>query len=290
MVIGALEVGGTKMVCAIGDENGIIKEQISIPTVSPEKTFPEIKEYFNDKNIEALGIGCFGQIDLNRDSKTYGYITETPKIPWRNCDIVGEFKRSFNIPVGFDTDVNASLLGEATWGAARGIKNALYMTIGTGIGIGVLAEGSLVHGMLHPEAGHILLRQHPDDNFKGICPYHKNCFEGLACGPAVESRWGVKGADLAGNDSVWELEAYYIAQALYDYILVLSPEIIILGGGIMKQEKLFGLIHRKLEIFNGSYLLTGEFKNLNGYIVPAALKGDQGIMGAIKLAINEMGI
>ena len=290
MIIGALEVGGTKMVCAVGDENGTIKEQISIPTLTPQETLPKIKEYFYDKNIEALGIGCFGPIDLKRESQTYGYITETPKIPWRNCDIVGEFKKTFKVPIGFDTDVHASLLGEATWGAAKGIKNAIYMTVGTGVGLGILAEGSLVHGMLHPEAGHILLRPHPQDTFSGRCPYHKNCFEGLACGPAVEERWGEKGIELAQKDEVWELEAYYIAQALYNYILIISPEIIILGGGIMQQEKLFGLIRKEIERLNGSYLLTRELKSLDTYIVPAALGGDQGIAGAIKLALNEMGL
>ena len=290
MIIGALEVGGTKMVCAVGDENGTIKEQISIPTLTPQETLPKIKEYFYDKNIEALGIGCFGPIDLKRESKTYGYITETPKIHWRNCDIVGEFKKTFKVPIGFDTDVHASLLGEATWGAAKGIKNAIYMTVGTGVGLGILAEGSLVHGMLHPEAGHILLRPHPQDTFSGRCPYHKNCFEGLACGPAVEERWGEKGIELAQKDEVWELEAYYIAQALYNYILIISPEIIILGGGIMQQEKLFGLIRKEIERLNGSYLLTRELKSLDTYIVPAALGGDQGIAGAIKLALNEMGL
>ena len=290
MIIGALEVGGTKMVCAVGDENGTIKEQISIPTLTPQETLPKIKEYFYDKNIEALGIGCFGPIDLKRESKTYGYITETPKIPWRNCDIVGEFKKTFKVPIGFDTDVHASLLGEATWGAAKGIKNAIYMTVGTGVGLGILAEGSLVHGMLHPEAGHILLRPHPQDTFSGRCPYHKNCFEGLACGPAGEERWGEKGIELAQKDEVWELEAYYIAQALYNYILIISPEIIILGGGIMQQEKLFGLIRKEIERLNGSYLLTRELKSLDTYIVPAALGGDQGIAGAIKLALNEMGL
>ena len=289
MVIGALEVGGTKMVCAIGDENGIIKEQISIPTVSPEKTFPEIKEYFNDKNIEALGIGCFGQIDLNRDSKTYGYITETPKIPWRNCDIVGEFKRSFNIPVGFDTDVNASLLGEHTYGMAKDCDTAIYITVGTGIGLGVMANGKLLHGMLHPEAGHLQVIKHKDDTYEGHCPYHGTCIEGMACGPAIEARWGKKGAELSKDSKVWEIEAYYLAQAIYGYILTVSPKLIILGGGVMKQEILFDLIRKEVKKLDNSYLKTKEMENLDTYIVPASLNDNQGILGCIKLGLNALG-
>ena len=288
MVIGALEVGGTKMVCAIGDENGIIKEQISIPTVSPEKTFPEIKEYFNDKNIEAIGIGCFGQIDLNRDSKTYGYITETPKIPWRNCDIVGEFKRSFNIPVGFDTDVNASLLGEHTYGMAKDCDTAIYITVGTGIGLGVMANGKLLHGMLHPEAGHLQVIKHKDDTYEGHCPYHVTCIEGMACGPAIEARWGKKGAELSKDSKVWEIEAYYLAQAIYGYILTVSPKLIILGGGVMKQEILFDLIRKEVKKLDNSYLKTKEMENLDTYIVPASLNDNQGILGCIKLGLNAL--
>ena len=152
MRLGALEAGGTKMVCAIGNENGEIFERISIPTETPEITLPKLIEYFKDKEIEALGIGCFGPIDVNRNSETYGYITTTPKLAWANCDIVGAFKKALNIPVGFDTDVNGSALGEATWGITKGLENSVYITIGTGVGMGIMSNGKLLHGMLHPEA------------------------------------------------------------------------------------------------------------------------------------------
>lgn len=288
MRIGALEAGGTKMVCAVGDENGNIFEQISIPTVTPDETLPKIIDYFKDKNISALGIGCFGPIDLNKNSDTYGFITTTPKLAWRNCDIVGRLKEALNIPIGFDTDVNGSLLGEATWGAAKDKNCAIYITVGTGVGVGVMVDGKLLHGMLHPEAGHMLMTMHPEDKYSGKCPYHKTCLEGLAAGPAIEERWGKKGIELSSDKKVWELEAYYIAQAIYNYILVLSPQIIILGGGVMHQEVLFPLIRKEIQRLNKDYLLTKELADLDNYIVSASLNDDQGIMGAIKLGLNAL--
>ncbi|MDO4787640.1 MAG: ROK family protein [Johnsonella sp.] len=288
MLIGALEAGGTKMVCAVGSEKGEIREQISIPTNTPDETLPQIAEYFRKHRIEALGIGCFGPIDLRRESPTYGFITSTPKAAWRGCDIVGYFKKELSVAVGFDTDVNASLLGEAAWGAAKDLDSAIYITIGTGIGVGVMAEGRLLHGMLHPEAGHIMMLRHEKDAYEGKCPYHKCCFEGLAAGPALEERWGKKGAELAGKREVWEMEAYYIAQAIYSYILTLSPQRIILGGGVMKQEILFSMIREEVLRLNKDYINTKEMEKIEEYIVPAALGGDQGIMGCIRLALEEM--
>lgn len=288
MILGALEAGGTKMVCAIGDENGNVKEQISIPTSTPEDTIPKILEYFKDKNIEALGIGCFGPIDLNRKSETYGYITNTPKLAWRNFDIVGSLKKALNVPIGFDTDVNGSLLGEHTFGIAKNKENAVYITIGTGVGTGVLSNGKLLHGMMHPEAGHIKMTRHPEDTFAGQCPVHGSCLEGLACGPAIEARWGKKGIELAEDKKVWELEAYYLAQSIYSLILTLSPEIIILGGGVMHQEILFPLIREEVKKINNGYLVTKEMDNLDEYIVPASLNDNQGLMGALQLGLDEL--
>ncbi len=203
MVLGALEAGGTKMVCAIGNEKGEILEQISIPTETPEITVPKLLSFFKGKEIEALGIGCFGPIDVDRTSETYGYITTTPKLAWQNCDIVGAFKRELGVPVGFDTDVNGSALGEYTWGIAKGLHSCIYITIGTGVGVGVIVDGNLIHGMMHPEGGHVLLNRHPEDTYEGFCPFHKNCLEGMAAGPAIEARWGKKGAELADRDEVW---------------------------------------------------------------------------------------
>lgn len=288
MIYGALEAGGTKMVCAIGDENGRITDRLSLPTETPELTLPKLIDYFKDKQIETLGIGCFGPIDLNRDSNTYGYITSTPKKAWRNCDIVGAFKNALGIPVGFDTDVNGSVLGEVTWGCGAGLDNVIYITIGTGVGVGVYAQGRLLHGMLHPEGGHILLPKHKDDTYKGRCPYHGDgCLEGLAAGPAIEERWGKKGIELAGRAEVWELEAYYIAVALTNYILTLSPQKIILGGGIMHQEQLMPLIRKEVLTLLNGYLSTPELLDMDSYIVLPSLNDNQGIMGALKLGMDE---
>lgn len=275
------------MVCAIGNENGDIFERISIPTETPEITMPKLIEYFKDKEIEALGIGCFGPIDLNRNSETYGYITTTPKLAWANYNIVGVLKKALKVPVGFDTDVNGSALGEATWGITKGLENSMYITIGTGIGAGIITNGILLHGMLHPEGGHLLLAKHPDDDYEGKCPYHKTCMEGLASGPAVEARWGKKGAELADRKEVWELEAYYIAQALVDYIMILSPQRIILGGGVMHQEHIMPLVREEVKRQLAGYIKTKELEDIEHYIVLPSLNDNQGIMGALKLAINE---
>lgn len=286
MIYGGIEAGGTKMICVIGDENGRIIDRMQIPTKTPEETMPIMIDYFKGKDIKALGIACFGPIDLNKDSKTYGYITSTPKLAWKNYDIVGAFKKELGVPIGFDTDVNGSLLGEITWGCAKGLTDALYLTIGTGVGGGVMAGGKLLHGMLHPELGHIKMAVADGDTYKGKCPYHGTCFEGMAAGPAIEERWGKKAIELADDDKVWDLESTYIAQALSTYILTLSPQIIILGGGVMHQEQLFPLIRKKvLEQLNG-YVLTKELKDIDNYIVPASLNDDQGIMGSIKLAMD----
>lgn len=283
MRLGALEAGGTKMVCAVGDETGKIFDQISIPTITPEETIPQMIEYFKRAEIDALGIGCFGPIDPDRNSATYGYITSTPKLAWRDYNIVGAFKEALGCPVGFDTDVNGSVLGEVTFGQAKGKKCVVYVTIGTGVGAGVFIEGNLLHGMLHPEAGHVLIQKRADDRYQGKCPYHKNCLEGLAAGPAIEERWGQKAANLKDRKEVWDLEGYYIAQALSGYILTLSPEMIILGGGVMHQEQLFPIIRNYVkEILNG-YIKTRELEHMENYIVPASLEDNQGIMGCLEL-------
>lgn len=288
MILGALEAGGTKMVCGIGDENGEIFERISIPTETPEITMPKMIAYFKEKNIEALGIGCFGPIDLNKTSPTYGYITSTPKLAWRNYDIVGAFKEALQVPVGFDTDVNSSALGEATWGITKGLDSSMYITIGTGIGAGIYSGGRLVHNMLHPEAGHILMAKHPEDTFEGWCPYHGTCFEGMAAGPAIEKRWGKKAAELADNAKVWEIESYYIAQALFTYVAVMSPRRIVLGGGVMHQEQLFPLVREQFAKLNNGYLKTKEMEDMDTFIVPPSLNDNQGIMGCLKLALLEL--
>lgn len=283
---GALEAGGTKMVCAIGDEHGNILEQATLPTHAPADTLPPIIDYFQGKEIAALGIGCFGPIDLRRGSPTWGHILDTPKLPWRHCDVAGALKDALHVPVGLDTDVNGSLLGEVTYGAAKGLTDVAYLTIGTGIGAGVLSGGNLLHGMLHAEAGHIAMAPVPGDAYRGKCPYHGACFEGMAAGPAIEERWGAPGRELADRAEVWELEAEYVAQALATLVMVLSPQRFILGGGVMRQRQLFPLIREKTRRNIAGYVNTAELDDIDHYIVPASLGGDQGIMGAVKLAID----
>ena len=289
MLYGALEAGGTKMVCAIGDESGKIFEQVSIPTKTPEETMPAIIDYFRGKEIKALGIGCFGPIDVDKNSSDYGHILKTPKLPWIDFDMVGTMKKALGISVGFDTDVDGSLLGEVTFGAAKGLTDVLYITIGTGVGGGILSGGKVVHGMMHPELGHMRLAKHESDTYEGKCPYHGTCFEGLAAGPAIEGRWGKPAKELVDRDEVWELESFYIAQALANLMLIISPQRIILGGGVMHQEQLFPLIRRKvIENLNG-YLTSDKLEDMDNYIVPAGCHDDQGIMGAIRLAMDAWG-
>lgn len=272
------------MVCAIGREDGTILEQISIPTKTPEETIPEIISYFKEKEIVSLGVGAFGPIDVNKNSATYGYILETPKLAWRHFNLAGTLKKELKLPIGLDTDVNGSCLGEMTFGCAKGLDSVIYITIGTGVGVGAAINGKLLHGMLHPEAGHILLRKLEEDAFEGKCPYHKSCLEGMASGPAIEMRWGKKAVELKENKRVWELESDYIAQALMNYILTLSPQKIILGGGVMHQEQLFPLIREKTAEYLNGYLVTKELKDMDSYIVQASLEDNQGIMGCIQLA------
>ncbi|MGL5278982.1 MAG: ROK family protein [Cetobacterium sp.] len=287
MKLGAIEAGGTKFVCGIADENGNILERVSFPTETPEITLQKVYEFFKNKGVEAIGVGSFGPIDPNPNSETYGYITKTPKKYWSDFNLIGELQRNLNIPMAFDTDVNGAALGEATWGAAKGLKNCLYLTIGTGIGGGALVSGKLVHGMLHPEMGHIFVRRHKNDSYVGKCPFHKDCFEGLASGPAIEERWGVKAYELPIDHEAWELEAYYIAQALVNYILTISPEKIILGGGVMKQSQLFPLIRKNVKEMLNNYVQTKEIlENIDEYIVYPGLEDNAGLLGCIALALN----
>jgi len=284
MIFGALEAGGTKMVCAIGDENGTILDQVSIPTLEPKDTIPKIISWFSDKNIAALGIGAFGPVDVNPTSKKYGFILDTPKLAWKQFDLVGSIQKELKVPIGLDTDVNGSCLGEMTFGCAKDLDCVVYLTIGTGIGAGIGINGKLLHGMLHPEAGHILMAPHPNDSYQGKCPYHGTCLEGMAAGPAIEERWGKKAYELVDRQEVWEIEAYYIAQALTNYILTLSPQKIILGGGVMHQEQLFPMVRKMVTKLLAGYLNTKELANMDEYIVPSSLQDNQGIMGCIQLA------
>ncbi len=284
---GCLEAGGTKMVCAIADEQGNILQRFTTPTRDPAATMPVMMDFFRKYEIAALGIGCFGPVDLDRKSPTYGHITTTPKLAWRNYDIVGAFSQGLGVPIGFDTDVNAAALGEATFGCTRDVDNSIYITVGTGVGVGVIADRKPYHGMLHPEGGHLLLGRRADDPMeRGVCPYHGLCLEGLASGPAIEKRWGKPGAELADDPKVWELEAYYLGQAIVNYILILSPERIVLGGGVAHQQQLFPLVRREVAQQMGGYVTAKGMADLEHYIVAPSLQDNQGILGCLKLAMD----
>lgn len=283
MRIGALEAGGTKMVMAIGNEQGEIIERMSIPTETPQSTMPKLIAFFKEREIEKLGIGSFGPVCLDKENKKYGHILETPKLTWRNYDILGDLKRGLQVPCYLDTDVNAAAVGEATWGNARDVRNSIYITVGTGIGAGIIVDGRPVHGLMHPEAGHILVKRCEDDTFAGCCPYHHDCLEGMASGPAIERRWGISAKELQDKEQVWELEAYYLAQAIMSYIMILSPQRIILGGGVMHQEQVLPLIRNKVEELLQGYICMPELKDMEHFIVKPGLQDNQGIMGCIQL-------
>jgi fructokinase len=284
MLYGAIEAGGTKFVCAVGNETGEIVERLTIPTMTPDETMPQVIDFFRQYELKAIGIGSFGPVDLNIQSPTYGSITTTPKLAWRNYPLLKVIKDAFSVPVGFQTDVNAAALGELHFGAAKGLDSCLYLTVGTGIGGGAVVNGKVVQGLSHPEMGHIYIRRHPNDPYEGKCPYHRDCLEGLAAGPAIEERWGKKGQELEGQKEVWEIEAYYLAQALAQYILILSPQKIILGGGVMKQTQLFPLIRQNVQELINGYV---ELEDLESYIVPPGLGDNAGITGALVLAYEK---
>ncbi len=286
MLYGALEAGGTKMVMAVGDGEGSITAKDSIPTTDPTETMAGIINFFQKYDIQSIGVGCFGPLDLKTSSPTYGYITSTPKLVWRNFPIVKALKEGLKVPVALDTDVNGAALAESTLGAAKGLDSCLYVTVGTGVGGGLVIEGNLVHGLLHPELGHMLLRPLPEDpSPEGVCPYHVGCLEGLASGPAIEKRWGVSARELHKDHPAWDLEAKYLAQMCMNAIVSFSPEKIILGGGVMQQMHLFPKIRREtLRLLGGYVQHQAIVGGLEDYIIPPGLDTHSGIQGAFLLA------
>jgi fructokinase len=286
-----IEAGGTKFVCAIGSGPGDIRAQTSFPTTTPEETLEQTIEFLHGSiegygEISAIGIASFGPLDPQPGSSTYGQITATPKAGWSYYDIVGAVRQGFDLPIGFDTDVNGAALGEWRWGAAQGLDTFIYLTIGTGIGGGGLVNGKLMHGMIHPEMGHIRIPHDLErDPFPGSCPFHGDCLEGLANGPAMEKRWGQRAETLPPDHPAWELEAHYLALGLVNFICTLSPQRIVLGGGVMGQPQLFPLIHREVVELLGGYVRSPQIlEGIDEYIVPPGLGSRAGVLGAIALA------
>lgn len=293
---GGIEAGGTKFVCAVGTGPEDIRARVQFPTTTPEETIGRSIAWLREQEsvyepLTAIGIGSFGPIDLNRASPTYGYITTTPKPHWANADLVGAVQAAFNVPIGFDTDVTGAALAEYRWGAGQGLNVVLYITVGTGIGGGVVMDGKPLQGLLHPEMGHFILpRNSEQDSFKGCCPFHDNCFEGLASGTSMNARWGTTPSHLPVDHPAWELEAHYLALGLVAIICILSPQKILMGGGVMKHERLFPLVRKHVQTYLNGYLHVPAILNeIETYIQPPLLGDNTGVLGAFALAEQALG-
>jgi len=294
MIIGAVEAGGSKFVCGLFAVDGTAKPTLTaraaFPTGSPAQTLAAARGFFEAQGryaIDRIGVGCFGPVDLRPGSPTWGRIGSTPKQGWQGIDVAGFFQSAFDLPLAFDTDVNAAACGEQLWGAARGIRDFVYLTVGTGIGGGVYANGLLVHGQNHPELGHIKIARERGDDFAGVCPYHRDCLEGLASGPAMATRWGAKAESLPSDHPAWELEARYLARAIAAYACVLFPERVLVGGGVGLvpglAERVAALVGQELA---GYLEPLAEPGRLGEFVVRPALGADAGLFGAAALALR----
>ena len=295
MFIGGIEAGGTKFVCSVGSGPQDLHEEVRFPTTTPEETLARSIAYFQEREaaegpLDAIGVAAFGPLDPNRSSPTYGYITTTPKPGWGHTDFVAALKTNFNVPIGFDTDVNGAALSEGKWGAAQGLHTFIYLTIGTGIGGGAMINGTLLHGLIHPEMGHITMNHdRQKDPFPGNCPYHGDCLEGMAAGPAVEERWGIKGQQLNPDHEAWDLEANYLAQALQTFITAFSPQRIIMGGGVMDVPGLLLKVREKTVAYLNGYVQHPSItEQIDEYIVSPGLGNKAGVLGAIALGIQAL--
>ena len=290
-VWGGIEAGGTKFVCAVGTGPGDVRAEVRIPTTTPTETLGRTLEFFREYStrespVAAIGIASFGPIDPKPGSPTYGYITSTPKPDWANTNFAGALGREFGVPVGFDTDVNVAALGEWQWGAGQGLENLTYLTIGTGIGGGGLVNGRLMHGLIHPEMGHMRIpHDRAADPYPGHCPYHGDCFEGLASGPAMNARWHQPADTLPPDHAAWTLEAHYLALALVNVICTLSPERVILGGGVMSHPRLLGMVRGEVQRLLNTYVQSpAVLERMDDYIAAPGLGVRSGVLGAFALA------
>jgi fructokinase len=294
---GGMEGGGTKFTCAVGNGPDDVRAVASFETGTPEATLSRAIAFFREQEqqfgpIAGLGAAMFGPIDLRLGSPTRGRVLSTPKPGWSGADILGPLRSAFAVPVTLDTDVNAAALAEWRWGAARGCDPALYLTVGTGIGGGAIVGGRPLHGLLHPEMGHVQVQRHPRDLaiFAGICPFHGDCLEGMASGPAIEARWGADPGSLPAHHEAWDIEAFYLAQALTAYIYALSPQRIVLGGGVMHQPALLDKVCEQVRGLLGGYVeseMVGE--KIGAYIVEPGLGDRAGVLGALALAGGSAG-
>ncbi len=291
-LLGGVEMGGTKCVCLIGTGHDDIHAQHSIPTGNdPVTTLGRIEQTLRDWRgthgpIAALGIASFGPLDLAPGSASYGFITSTTKPGWRNTDVARRLGRTAGVPVGFNTDVNGAALAEGRWGAARGLADFAYVTVGTGIGVGLVVAGRPVNGFGHAELGHIRVVRHAGDTWQGACTFHGDCLEGLASGAAIRQRLGSPASSLAPNDPIWELVVHALAQLLHTLVLATAPKRILLGGGVMHaQRHLFVPLRRELQRSLNNYVEVPELsENIDEYIQPPALGEMAGPLGSLALA------
>ena len=285
---GGIEGGGTKFVCAVGSEPENILDEIRFPTTTPAETIQQVCDFFAPhlSQLRGIGLGSFGPVDIDPDSPTYGFITTTPKPHWANTDILSMLREQISVPIVMDMDVATAAMGEFKWGASKGLTPSLYLTIGTGIGGGTIIGRKPFRGLVSLEMGHIRIPHNLElDPFRGACPYHGDCFEGLASGPAIQARMGRRAEALANDDPFWELEAEYIALALANYIFTFAPKKIVIGGGVMQKRSLLQNVKKKVLQLLNNYLnhelLTN---NIDAYIVPPALGHRSGVLGGIALA------
>jgi fructokinase len=291
-VYGGVETGGTWCVCALGTGPDDIRVREQFPTTSPEETLERIVAFFQRQpSPDALGIGSFGPVNLDRDSPTWGYVTTTPKPGWQRTPVATVLRDRLNVPVVFDTDVNAAAVGEQRWGAGQGRASVCYLTVGTGIGAGLVINGSPVHGLVHPEVGHMRIPHDTrGDPFSGNCPVHADCWEGLASGPAMAERWGDSPAELADDHPAWPLEAEYVAHGILSIVCVASPHRVIAGGGVMQRSQLVSMVRHRLRDLVDGYLDTPLLGvDIDEYVVSPALGDDAGVLGAIALAQAAIG-
>lgn len=287
-LLGSIEAGGTKFVCAVGDSDFKVQAQTAFPTGSPEETMKKAVDFFSAYDVSAIGVGSFGPVDIDPASPDYGKILATPKLDWRGFDILSALKQYFDLPIFLTTDVNASAYGEYTMGAAAQADSCVYFTVGTGIGGGVIQDGAFIGGLTHLEMGHTFVKRHPDDaDFEGVCPYHgADCLEGAASGPSLQARTGLRGEAVTEDHSVWEIEAYYIAQLALNTRLNFAPEKIIFGGGVMQQEHLMSRVRSIFKELNNGYV---EVPSLEEYIVnPLIPENGSATVGNFALALREL--
>ena len=301
-LLAGIETGGTKIVCAVAESPDEILAHTAYPTgTDPQAAMQTAAEFFQeqaallDGTVTGMGVASFGPCDPDPTSDTYGYVTSTPKPGWANADVLGLALRERaltggdELPVGFDTDVGAAALGEATYGAGRGLADLIYLTIGTGIGGGGIVDGSILHGLIHPEMGHMRIPRPPTEvaKFAGVCPYHGDCWEGIAAGPAIHARWNQPGQDLPDEHSAWELEADYVALGLHNLVVTLSPERIILGGGVGSSPNVLSRVHIKLLESLAGYVDSATIlAGIDTYVVAPELGDFAGVTGALELARN----